>query len=328
MANQTVTTVVNYDDASISGLLNGEAITINGGSVTIDADVRWNQQAAVFGNVTLSASLGGSFLLDGTRVWEVPFSASSGNVPTQAALGSNGVTGGTSGATGELTRVWATGSLTPEAAGGAMPAAGFIKLRSKTGDFSAGEVITLPGGATVTASGAGQRSWIHVVGRGTTTSTASLLTIPRLGIFEASGDWYELGTTNGADNQTFQYPVADQCPAIWIETAPASGVYEVWLNAGDRWLNNAVATGDRRGMFFGCDAATGVITIALRGGSNAGLKPPSGCRVRIPNIIMSQANGTLPNYDANILPTAGDLDRIKSRFGCAICVGPENPAQR
>lgn len=302
MANQTVTTVVNYDDASISGLLNGETITINGGSVTIDADVRWNQQAAVFGNVTLSASLGGSFLLDGTRVWEVPFSASTGNVPAQAALGSNGVTGGTSGATGELTRVWAAGSLTPAAAGGAMPASGFIKLRSKTGDFGVGEVITLPGGATVTAAGAGKRSWIHVVGRGTTTGTASQLTIPRLGVFEASGDWYELGTTNGADNQTLQYPVADQCPAIWIETAPASGIYEVWLNAGDRWSNGAVATTDRRGMYFGCVTATGVITIALRGGSNAGLKPPTGCRVRIPNVIMSQANGTAPDYNANILP--------------------------
>ena len=70
MANQTVTTVVNYDDAAISGLLNGETSTINGGSVTIDADVRFNQQAAVFGAVTLSASLGGSFLLDGTRIWD------------------------------------------------------------------------------------------------------------------------------------------------------------------------------------------------------------------------------------------------------------------
>ena len=33
MANQTVTTVVN--DAAISGLNNGETITINGGSVTL-----------------------------------------------------------------------------------------------------------------------------------------------------------------------------------------------------------------------------------------------------------------------------------------------------
>ena len=37
MTNQTVTTIVNYDSAAISGLNNGETITINGGSVTIDA---------------------------------------------------------------------------------------------------------------------------------------------------------------------------------------------------------------------------------------------------------------------------------------------------
>jgi hypothetical protein len=301
MAAQTVTTVVNYDTASISGLLNGETITINGGSVTIDADVRWNQQAAVFGAVTLSATLGGSFLIDGTQVWEVPFSASSGNVPTQAALGSNGVTGGTSGATGELTRVWATGSLDPATAGGAMPATGFIKLRSKTGTFQNGETITLPGGATVTASGAGKRSWIHVVGLGVASGTGGRLTIPRLGIFEAEGDWYELGTTDGTDDQTFQFPVADACPAIWIETAPASGTYEIWLNSGDRWTNSVIATGDKRGQYFGQNNATGVITIAARTGNTAGLKPASGCKVRIPNIIMSQAIAA--NYALNNVPT-------------------------
>lgn len=308
MANQTVTTVVNYDSASISGLNNGETITINGGSVTIDADVRWNQQAAVFGAVTLSATLGGSFLIDGTQVWEVPFSASSGNVPTQNALGSNGVTGGTSGATGELTRVWATGSLDPATAGGTMPGTGFIKLRSKTGTFQSGETITLPGGATVTASGAGKRSWIHVVGLGVTTGTGGRLTIPRLGIFEAEGDWYELGETDGTDDQTFQFPVADACPAIWIETAPASGIYEIWLNAGDRWTNAVIATGDKRGQYFGQNATTGVITIAARTGNTAGLKPASGCKVRVPNVIMSQA--VAANYALNNNPSA-----IAFRYG-------------
>lgn len=307
MANQTLTTgtpaaPVNYDNASISGLLNGETLTITNGAVIIDADVRWNQQAAVFGPITISAS-GGSFEINGTRVWEVPFSASSGNVPTQAALGSNGVTGGTSGATGELTRVWATGSLNPATAGVAMPATGFIKLRSKTGNFQTGETITLPGGATVTASGPGKRSWIHVVGRGVTTGSGSRLTIPRLGRFEATGDWFELGTTDGTDNQTFQYPVADQCPAIQIETAPGSGVYEWYLNCFDRWTDGAVSTSDKRGTYFGCSDA-GVITIAARGANNAGLKPPSGCKVRIPNIIMSQADGTTPAWDTNIRPIA------------------------
>jgi hypothetical protein len=238
MANQTVTTgtpasPINYDDASISGLLNGESITINGGAVRIDADVRWNQQAAVFGAISISSSLGGSFFIDGLQVWEVPFSASTGNVPTQGALGTNGVTGGTSGATGELLRVWATGSLEPETAGGAMPATGFIKLRSKTGTFQNGEAITLPGGATVTASSAGKRSWIHAVGL-----EGGQCTIPRLGNFALTGDWHELGTTNGLDDQTLQFPVADECPAFQMETSPGSGVYEWWLNAGRRWVGH------------------------------------------------------------------------------------------
>ena len=230
MANQTITTTVNYDSASIGGLLDGETITINGGSLTINADVRHNQQAAVFGNITVSSTLGGVVLIDGTTIWEVPFSTSTGNVPAQAVLGSNGVTGGTSGATGELTRVWASGSFNPVAAGGAMPSTGFIKLRTKTGNFQSGEIITLSNGATVTASSAGKRSWIHVVG----TSGSTMLT-PRMANVSALGDWYEIGTTDGTDNQTIQMPVRDEFPAIQVETAVGSGVYEWWTNAADSW---------------------------------------------------------------------------------------------
>ncbi len=234
MANQTVTTAVNYDDAAISGLLDGESITINGGALTIDADTQINQQAAAFGIVTLSSTLGGSVLIDGTKVWEVPFSSSSGNVPTQAALGSNGVTGGSSGATGELTRVWASGSFDPAAAGAAMPAAGYIKLRSKTGNFQAGETITLPGGATIVASNAGKRGAIQVIAR-TIGGTSVNMVVPRLSSCVVDGDWYELGTTNGADNQTFTLPVREELGGVQIETAPGSGVYEWYANAGDIW---------------------------------------------------------------------------------------------
>lgn len=232
MANQTVTTALNYDAASISGLLNGETITINGGSVTINADVRWNQQAAVFGGITLSSTLGGNLTIDGTTIWELPFSSSTGNVPTQAALGSNGVTGGTSGATGELTRVWATGSLTPAASGGAMPATGYVKLRTRTGNFQSGETVTLPGGATIVLSGAGKRSWLHVVG-----AASGVLTQTRLSTVTMQGDWYELGTTDGTDDQTIQLPVREEITAVQIETSAGSGVYEWWANGGDAFMS-------------------------------------------------------------------------------------------
>ena len=233
MANQTVTTTVNYDSAAITPLLDGESITINAGSLTINADTRWNQQAAVFGLITVSSTLGGVVAIDGRDIWEISFSSSTANVPTQNALGSNGVTGGTSGATGELTRVWASGSFLPATAGGTMPSAGFIKLRSKTGTFQAGETITLPGGATIVAASAGKRSWIHVVGKG-----GSTLTTPRMANSTLTGDWYELGSTDGNDNQTIQMPVRDEYPAVQIETSPGSGVYAWWANAGDAWIGH------------------------------------------------------------------------------------------
>ena len=177
MATQNLTTgtfaaPVNYDSAALEGLNNGEMITLNGGHVLIDSDVRWGYNAAVFGNLTVSSSLGGSVQMDGTKVWEVPFTGGTGSVPAVAEAGSNPVTG--SGFTGELLRVWANGELAPRNPGTAMPAMGWIKLREKTGNASG--QLTLPGGARVTASNAGKRSWLHLVGAETTS-----VNIPRLG---------------------------------------------------------------------------------------------------------------------------------------------------
>jgi len=357
MANQTVTTEVNHDSTSVLGLNNGEQYSIDGGKVIVNADVRWGQNNAVLGNMLISTTLGGSILFDGRDIWEIPFDASSGNVPTLNNLGSNGVTGGTSLATGELFRVWATGELYPRASGGAMPSSGYIKLRTKSGTFLNDEVITLPGGATITvnSSTGGKRSWIQIVGGRTLT-----ITIPRLGKLEAFGDWYYLDNTNGADNQQISIPFIDEVPAVQIETSPGSDEYEWWLNAGDRWQTfhaNALSfiPTDARGKYFGqglrlvSDAATttgsNIVTVtsttgltigspivfsagfsdgdnlyisdiisatqfrvstnsnatgtgrtirtftpfldfAHRGTYDCGQKPTSGCKVRIPNVIL------------------------------------------
>lgn len=302
MAAQTLTATSNFDGPSLMlGLNNGEAITVNGGALTIDSDVRWNQNAAVLGSITVSATLGGSVLFDGRNVWELPYNAATGNVPAQNALGSNGVTGGTSGATGELLRVWAAGSLTPSAAGGAMPATGWVKLRSKTGTFQAGEVVTLPGGATITISGSGKRSWLHIVG-----AESGTLTWGRLADVKFRGEWYELGATNGADDQTFQFPVADACPAIWVEKYAGSyallGEFglEPWLSAGGRWgtVTQFVST-DVRGKYFGQNLATGVITIAQRASNACGYKPAAGLKVFVPNLILSSS--TSANWSSNTI---------------------------
>ena len=249
MADQTITANTNYDDASISGLANGENITINGGVLTIDSDVRHAQQAAVAGSLNISATLGGGVLIDGTKVWQIEFDSSSGNVPTLGTVGVQNCTGGTSGATGEFLGVWASYPASPNTAGGAMPASGLVKFRSKVGTFVDNEVVTLPGGATVTINSAtgGRRSWIQVAAENSNNPN-----IPRLGSFITQGDWFELGTTNGADDQTFAIPVLDHLGVIWVETAVASGVYEKWLNAGCKWgTSTQFVQTDLRGKYFG-----------------------------------------------------------------------------
>jgi len=360
----------NFDDplAKVAAFDNGNTVTINGPTLTVNSDVRWGQNAAVMGPITVSPTLGGKVLFDGRDIWEINFDASTGNVPTLAVLGSNGVTGGSSGATGELLRVWAAGELVPRAAGGAMPTSGYIKLRTKTGTFEDNEVITLPGGATVTVNSAtgGKRSWLQIVGARTTT-----VNIPRLGKLEVFGDWYYLNDTDGTDNQSIPLPFIEYLPAIQIETAPGSNVYEWWLNAGDRWQTGhteavSFIPDDARGKYFGqilrrTDAATTTgtanvdvadttgmivgapvalsagfadldnlyissivsgtritvstnsnatgtarsiatcpvtIRLANRGTYTCGLKPPSGCKIRIPNIIVGTTTAG-PN-DSNL----------------------------
>jgi hypothetical protein len=295
MASQTLTNVTrNYDDAAISGLLNGEAIVLNNSSLVINSDTRWGQQAAVLGAVTISSALGGTVTLDGRDVWWIPFDASSGLVPALGAVGVNDVTGSIAGA-GEFLGVFPTTMLAPLTAGSAMPSSGFIKLRRKTASFVDNEIMTFAGGATATINSAtgGQVGWIHVVG-----AEASTITVPRLGKLTSIGDYFQLGVTNGLDDQTFQFPIADTCPAFQMETAVGSGVYEWWLCAGDRWgtATQFVST-DERGKYFGINKTTGVITIAQRATNACGFKPIAGLRVRIPNVITSSS--TSANWALN-----------------------------
>lgn len=326
MANQTVSVDRNFDDAAINGLLNGDDITIDTNArLTINSDVRWGQQAAVIGNITISSTTGGKCTVDGTQVWWIPFDASSGNVPSLGTAGTDNCTGSVAG-TGEFLGIWTALGVAPSAAGGAMPGTGYLKLRKVTNAFADNEVITLPGGATVTVNSTtgGQRGWLHIVGE-----EAQTINVPRLGQYESLGDWFELGTTNGLDDQTFQYFVADQCPALQVETGVGTGIYEWWVCAGTtRWAqaNLRVAT-DARGKLFGCSTA-GVITFATRVGNDSGFKPVSGCKVRVPNIHYSSS--TSADWTANLRNTtlgtrwdftttsAGDIELIKSNFNAYV----------
>lgn len=291
MANITVSSSSNFDAAGNLGLANGENITINTGArLTVDSDNRWSQNAACPTNITIDSASGGELFLEGRNVWWVPFDASTGMVPALGSYGTQNVTRGGS-SVGEFLGVWTALGVSPSASGGAMPSSGWIKLRSKSAVLADNDVLTI-GTCTVTLSGAGQRGWLHFVG-----VENGLLTVPNLGSWTARGDWFDLGVTSGSRDQTLQYYVADYCPALWIETSPGSGTYEIWAAAGDRWSATYVST-DERGRFFGCTAA-GVITLAATG---YGKLPAAGCKIRVPNIHVSSTT-SVSSYASNTLNT-------------------------
>jgi hypothetical protein len=285
MANITVSTTSNLDSTANLALNHGETVTINNGAIlTINSDNRYSQQAAVIGNLTIDSATGGKVLVDGTSVWWIPFDAGSGTTPPLPPLGTYTLSG-SSGGLGELLGIYSALATRPLTASEAVPATGFVKLRNVASPFVDNEVITLSGGVSLTVNSptGGRRGWLNVTGMEATT-----ITVPRLGEFKVTGDWFDLGTTLGLSSQTFQYYVADACPAIQIETSVGSNTYEWWINAGSRWnVAGKFVPNDIRGKFFGMSNTTGLITIAASGANGCGYLPASGLRVRCPNVHFS-----------------------------------------
>lgn len=276
----------------------GEAWTINGGILTIRTDTRWhaNAPAGMLGSMaatTISATLGGGVLIDATAVREVQFDTGSGNVP---AIGTSITQGGVS---GYLLGVYANLASAPSAVGGAMPASGFIKFREVTGGaFSAGALT----GIGANALGADVVSWIEVV-----YDQAIAITVPRLGFYRARGAWYELPqTTDGTTSQVIQIPTngggaGTRVPCVWIETGAGTGIYEKFVAVSSTYFNTTNLGTDARNKFVFMDTG-GTIRIGGDGTNTIGFLPPTGCKIRIPNILGRQTSSA--NRALNLEPHA------------------------
>lgn len=324
MANITVTTSSNFDDSANLGLANGDTITINSGAVlTIDSDVRWGQNAAVPRLVTINE---GELKIDGSQTWWIPFDASTGNVPSLGTRGTQDVTVSGSNV-GEFLGVFTALGVAPSTAGTAMPATGFIKLRSKSATINDNDVLTFSGGATATvnSSTGGQRGWIHFVGREASAGVDGVANALGLGKITSTGDWFYLGTSDGTSGQAFQFPVADYCPGIQVETGSGTNVFEWYgcANAAD-WTAANLSTDDRSKFFI--STPTGLIAF---GGGTYGKLPPNGARLRIPNVIVSSTtaanyaanttNTTNPDYRWTFYGNPGDVDiNYQITNGCII----------
>lgn len=275
----------------------GETWTINGGVLTIRTDTRWhaNAPASMTGSIgatTISSTLGGGVMIDARNVRWLAYNNGSGNVP---AIGTDITQAGVT--SSYLLGVYASLDAAPTAVGAAMPATGFIKFREVAGTFAAGALT----GIGADATGADVTGWIEVVQRRSVANT-----VPRLGFFRTRGDWFYLDNTNGSAGQVIQVPTngggaGTHVPAVWIETGVGTDVYEIFPAVLNTWFITANLGTDERSKIVET-IGNGQIRIGNNGTDNVGFVPPSGCRVRIPNILGRQstsaggdANNQVPN---------------------------------
>lgn len=287
--------VVNWDTlsgGSVNATLDTYAIS-NGSTLLINTDsYQCANHSTAFGSLdTVSFSgIGGKLKIDGTSVRVIPYNTGTGTVP---AVGTTITQGG---ASATFLGVWSSWLVEPTASGAAMPVTGFIKVRGVTGAFAAGALT----GISASATGPDVVGWIEV--RGTDTAT---ITVPRTGAFEVVGDWFELGTTNGTRGQVLACPttatVASVFPGVWIETAPGSGVYDRFNSVGSLAANANTHTDSRAMVFW---QTTSGIRIGSDGTNNVGYLPPSGCKVRIPNVILTCCTRTVSGSGPRVLPNA------------------------
>jgi len=288
MATFTITTAVNID--SLTTKAGGDLYNINGASasLTIDQDSRYglNQNtSAILGTVTPSASLRGNVYFDSTLVRLIPYNTGVGVVPADGTT----ITQGS--ASGVLIGVYSALNVAPTAAGGAMPASGYIKIKQwNSVAFAAGLITT---GITVTATGADVVGWIEVVMQ----EAASILH-NRLNTVSYQGAWYEIGTAPGtpARTDTYQIPTngdTNQYHAgVQVETGSGTGVYEWWQVTPSSALLASVGTettNSKRGQV--CWISTsGVLRFGHDGtNSTGGGLPPAGARIRIGNLFLVNA---------------------------------------
>lgn len=300
MATFTITSSINID--ALTGKTGGDTYNLNGGYLTIDQDSRYGQNATTsttIGPFTGSASLGGTVLIDGTNIRLIPYNTGAGNVP------SYNTTISISGASGLMIGVYSNLTVAPTTPGSAMPASGFIKIKQWNGiSYSAGALS----GISANCTGADVAGWIEIVG-----DNFAGMIINRLNNCIITGSYYQIGTTDGNRATTYQIPsngTLQYHPAVEVETSVGSGLYEIYPCAGSLTALAAnIATDATRGKVCWIDT-TGLLRFGDDGtNSTGGYIPPTGLKIRIPNVFL--ANCLTTARTANVVPNATVTTRFE-----------------
>jgi hypothetical protein len=310
MATYTVTTgtaVAPADYAALGTRVTADVYNVNGGYLLVDCDSRYGLGGAVaasFGNITLSATLGGTIEFNSTKVRLIPFASGAGTVPA-----ADTVIGTAGGASGKLIGVYSALNVAPTAAAAAMPVTGFIKVRGwNSTTYATATALT---GISATTSAVDGPGWIECVG-----VDASTCTVNRLNSFKVRGDWYDFQgvTTTGTRTTTYQIPTngsaVNHFPGVWVETAASSGVYEFYPRAGTATaLVATINVEAARGKFCWVAALTGLLTLGSDGtNSTGGFIPAAGLHIRIPNIFFVNC---VAAASVNVVPSTTLTTRYK-----------------
>ena len=295
MATFTITTAVNIDTLSVKA--GSDTYNINGGYLTVDQHTRYgtNQNtSAGMGNITLSATLGGTIEFNSTLVRTIAYNTGTGNVPALGTTISQGS------ASGILLGVYSALNVAPTTAGAAMPASGYVMIRQWNSVAYAAGALT---GIGATATAADRAGWLEIVG-----VDALTCTVNRLNLFKVRGDYYDFQgvTTDGTRATTYQIPsngAIVYLPGVEVETGVGTGLYDFYPCAGTRTALLAnIATDEVRGKWCWISTA-GLLTFGNDGvNSTGGYIPTSGRKIRIPNIFFMCC--TAAALTANVLPNA------------------------
>lgn len=107
------------------------------------------------------------------------------------------------------------------------------------------------------------------------------------GTYTNSGDVLSQIRTSGVANQTIQLPAPvlnTVYPGAWIETASGSNSFEYWPVCNIAAAASTVATTEAQGELLWM-STQGLLRLSNDGTNNNGYVPPSGCRIRVPNIV-------------------------------------------
>jgi len=307
MTTYAITTAVNIDSLATKG--GSDTYNINGGYLTVDQHSRYgtnNNTSAAMGNITLSATLGGTieFTTAGVRLLKVASTGGGGGAAIGTAITFSG------GATGTFMGKYVDLTSAPSSAAG-LSAGHYVMIKGWNGTpILDGETGTVSGVTFVTDGDDGP-GWLEIVGVDALTVTAN-----RLGTFKVRGDYYYFQnvTTSGSRATTYQIPTTGSSlmyvPSIEVETGVGTDEYECYPNAGSMTALLAnVATDAVRGKY--CWISTGGLVRFGHDGTNStgGYLPDSGLKIRVPNIFFQCCTAAAPT--ANVLPHATPGTRME-----------------